>query len=272
MCIIYSSSIPTAYNASINQYGVDPGQYNQMNESMNNSTYSSDFQQSSYFPYSPMLSSMGGPLKPNYVGCMLKNTASNAIDPLTPAEETHNSSSEIVDLDTKEIKTVETDIDMTKNMSNLSKSDNETNKSLTTTSTTSSTTENPDGDSKTETENGNSSIVGSNVNPSEAVDGDQRRSCDKIVYDWATKLMKKYEPGLMINSPKMVIFFCILNESIRIGDRVLLFSQSLLTLNLIEKFLHLNQVPGDEGNSCWTYNKHYFRRFMKISFSNLYFY
>lgn len=242
----------------MNQFGSDVAHgYNPSAEAMNGTTYTNDFQQSSYFSYSPMLAAMGsGPLKPNYVGCMLKSSGASASDPLTPAEETLNSSSEIVDLDTKEIKTVETDIDMTKSMASLAKNENDI-KSAAATATTPTSSDKMDGDHKIETDNckpGLASFI------PEAGDVDQRRTCDKIVYDWAAKLMKKYEPGMMVNSPKMVIFFCILNESIRIGDRVLLFSQSLLTLNLIEKFLQLNPVPGDEAGSCWTYNHHYFRK------------
>lgn len=254
--ITFSVSIPTAYNASINQFGVDAAHaYNgSSNEAMNGAAYSNDFQQSSYFSYSPMLAAMGsGPLKPNYVGCMLKNSGGHATDPLTPAEDALNSSSEIVDLDTKEIKTVETDIDMTKSMASLATNESDAKSAA----TTATSTDNMDGESKVEADNCKPGLAAAIP---DAGDADQRRTCDKIVYDWAAKLMKKYEPGLMVNSPKMVIFFCILNESIRIGDRVLLFSQSLLTLNLIEKFLQLNQVPGDEAGSCWTYNHHYFRK------------
>lgn len=239
--------------------------YNASNEAMNGANnYNNDYQQSSYFSYSPMLTAMGGgPLKPNYVCCMVKNSGGGQVaDALAPAEETLNSSSEIVDLDTKEIKTVETDIDMTKSMANMAKPEND-NKSAgaaeTAANTSSSSNEMADGDHKLETDHSTQGLT-SHI-PDVGGDADQRRTCDKIVYDWAAKLMKKYEPGLMLNSPKMVIFFCILNESIRIGDRVLLFSQSLLTLNLIEKFLHLNRVPGDEVGNCWTYNQHYFRKF-----------
>ncbi|XP_035785404.1 uncharacterized protein LOC118463145 [Anopheles albimanus] len=82
-------------------------------------------------------------------------------------------------------------------------------------------------------------------------------SKDEIPYEWAFELMKGYIPDLLETSPKMEIFFCILEESIRLGDRLLVFSQSLLTLNLIERFLQRNKIPGTESN--WSRNISYFR-------------
>lgn len=78
-----------------------------------------------------------------------------------------------------------------------------------------------------------------------------------IPYDWATELMKDYVPNLVENSAKFVVFFSILEESIREGDRLLLFSQSLLTLNILEKFLQRNKVPLTEN--AWAKNVNYFR-------------
>ena len=82
---------------------------------------------------------------------------------------------------------------------------------------------------------------------------------DGIPYDWAVELMKGYLPDLIENSPKMEVFFCILEESIKLGDRILLFSQSLLTLNLIEKFLQKSKIYGTEN--YWTKNLNYFRKY-----------
>lgn len=56
----------------------------------------------------------------------------------------------------------------------------------------------------------------------------------------------------------MQILFCIINESIAVGDRLLVFSQSLITLDLIEQFLQMNGVPGETQN--WVKNLHYFRK------------
>lgn len=80
---------------------------------------------------------------------------------------------------------------------------------------------------------------------------------DGIPYDWAVELMKDYVWDMLESSPKIEIFFCILNESIRLGDRILVFSQSLLTLNLMERFLTRSKIPNSE--LCWKKNESYFR-------------
>ena len=67
---------------------------------------------------------------------------------------------------------------------------------------------------------------------------------DEICYDWSNDLMSDYVPCLMENSTKFQVFFSILEETIKAGDRLLLFSQSLLTLNLLEEFLQSKTIPG----------------------------
>ncbi|XP_045475499.1 uncharacterized protein LOC123681257 isoform X2 [Harmonia axyridis] len=78
-----------------------------------------------------------------------------------------------------------------------------------------------------------------------------------IPYDWALELLKDYIPGCIENSAKMEILFCIIKESISLGDRLLVFSQSLITLDLIEQFLQASLVPGDTVN--WCKNVSYYR-------------
>ena len=56
-----------------------------------------------------------------------------------------------------------------------------------------------------------------------------------------------YIPGDIQNAAKTQIFFTILEESIRIGDKMLVFSQSLYTLDLLEEFLKQRFIPG----ICW---------------------
>ncbi|XP_017875350.1 uncharacterized protein LOC108622159 isoform X2 [Ceratina calcarata] len=81
-----------------------------------------------------------------------------------------------------------------------------------------------------------------------------------IPYDWATELMKGYVPGLIDASAKMTLFFCILEEAIKLGDRVLAFSQSLFTLNLIEDFLARNSLKHPDGQTdAWIKNVNYYR-------------
>lgn len=81
-----------------------------------------------------------------------------------------------------------------------------------------------------------------------------------IPYDWATDLMKGYVPGLIDASAKMSIFFCILEEAVRLGDRILAFSQSLFTLNLVEDFLARNSLKHEDGRvEDWAKNVNYYR-------------
>lgn len=63
-------------------------------------------------------------------------------------------------------------------------------------------------------------------------------------------------------SAKMSLLFAIVEESVRIGDRVLLFSQSLFTLDLIEEFLQRNKIPGKDEN--WCRNCDYYRKLNSI--------
>lgn len=84
------------------------------------------------------------------------------------------------------------------------------------------------------------------------------KKAEEVTYDWAAELLKDYIPGVIENSAKMELFFYILNESIKMGDRILLFSQSLFTLNLIEDFLERNYIPGT--NCLWERNTSYYRK------------
>ena len=58
--------------------------------------------------------------------------------------------------------------------------------------------------------------------------------------------MNDYVPDVLENSAKFSIFFAILDETIRVGDRILLFSQSLFTLGLLEQFLQERCLPDTE--------------------------
>lgn len=91
---------------------------------------------------------------------------------------------------------------------------------------------------------------------------DKDKDKDEIPYEWAFELMKGYIPDLLESSPKMEIFFYILNESIKLGDRMLVFSQSLLTLNLIERFLQKSKIPGTENH--WGKNTSYYRKCYRL--------
>lgn len=201
-----------------------------------------------YFPYQSVTDNIESLSKPNYVGMVPQR-----------AEETPNEtnegggSSQIVDLDTKEIKTVETDIDMT--LCPVIK--NETlqgdNKSLLT-NTSGDRTGITSVDSLIE----DVKLLTSANSMGHEKDVGKVKTDEATLHEWAIDLMKKYRPGLVENSPKMEIFFCILNESVRLGDRVLLFSQSLLTLNLIEAFLQMTRMP--DSDMFWGRGLSYFRK------------
>ena len=72
-------------------------------------------------------------------------------------------------------------------------------------------------------------------------------------------MMKDYMPGVLEHGGKMNILFTLIDESIGIGDKILVFSQSLLTLNLMEELLAKRDVPGTEER--WTKNRNYFSKF-----------
>lgn len=74
------------------------------------------------------------------------------------------------------------------------------------------------------------------------------------------EFFKDYTPGKIEASAKTLIFFCMLEEIVQLGDRLLLFSQSLFTLDLIEDFLQMFNIPGTEEK--WARNKSYFRKYI----------
>lgn len=80
---------------------------------------------------------------------------------------------------------------------------------------------------------------------------------EEMTFEWAENLFKDYIPGQLGNSAKFQIFFKILEETLKARDRLLVFSQSLFTLSLLEEFLQKSYIPGTfEG---WTKNRSYFR-------------
>lgn len=64
-----------------------------------------------------------------------------------------------------------------------------------------------------------------------------------------------YIEGLLQSSPKLELCLEILKECVKEGDKVVIFSQSLDALNLIEKFLKVSK------DFKWQKNWNYFRRF-----------
>ncbi|XP_078595278.1 helicase ARIP4-like isoform X2 [Branchiostoma floridae x Branchiostoma japonicum] len=84
-------------------------------------------------------------------------------------------------------------------------------------------------------------------------------------YNWAEDCMKDYTPGVLENGGKMLLLFKIIEQSIRGGDKLLVYSQSLNTLSLIEEFLAKTPMPEPPNGFPhniplrWAKNKTYYR-------------
>ncbi|XP_061899142.1 helicase ARIP4-like isoform X2 [Entelurus aequoreus] len=92
----------------------------------------------------------------------------------------------------------------------------------------------------------------------------QDRSNQVVTYEWAKEIMSNYRVGLLENSAKMVLLFHLIDESVRRGDKMLVFSQSLSTLTVIEDFLSKRPIPSDVAaadsqNPSWVRNLNYYR-------------
>ncbi|XP_044066730.1 helicase ARIP4-like isoform X4 [Siniperca chuatsi] len=94
----------------------------------------------------------------------------------------------------------------------------------------------------------------------------QEKANQVITYEWAKDIMCDYKPGILENSAKMVLLFHLIEESIKKGDKLLIFSQSLSTLTVIEDFMAKRPVPPspnassrDRPNQNWVRNHNYYR-------------
>ncbi|KAL0977763.1 hypothetical protein UPYG_G00160910 [Umbra pygmaea] len=94
----------------------------------------------------------------------------------------------------------------------------------------------------------------------------QERANQVITYEWAKMIMNNYQTGLLENSAKMVLLFYLIDESVTRGDKILVFSQSLSTLTVIEDFLSRRPMPVGRGtqdnqdqNQTWVRNLNYYR-------------
>ncbi|XP_071960483.1 helicase ARIP4-like [Antedon mediterranea] len=85
-----------------------------------------------------------------------------------------------------------------------------------------------------------------------------------ISFEWARDIMKNYQPLKLSYGSKMILLMKIVEDSIKLGDKLLVFSQSLGTLSLIEKFLGQRTIPKppnatDDMPTKWQRNHSYFR-------------
>jgi len=92
---------------------------------------------------------------------------------------------------------------------------------------------------------------------SESSGGGHFAKKEEINYEWAQGMFNDYSPGEVDNSNKLVIFLGILEESLLCDDRILLFSQSLFTLNLIEEFLKQKKITNEQAP--WVNGETYYR-------------
>jgi RAD54-like protein 2 len=61
---------------------------------------------------------------------------------------------------------------------------------------------------------------------------------EALSLDWALPVFENYEPGVLENGVKFEILFEIIKETVAVKDKLLIFSQTLLSLDLIESFFH----------------------------------
>ncbi|XP_049893297.1 helicase ARIP4 [Epinephelus moara] len=92
----------------------------------------------------------------------------------------------------------------------------------------------------------------------------QDRANQVITYEWAKDIMSNYRTGVLENSAKMILLFHLIDESVRRGDKILVFSQSLSTLTVIEDFLSKRPMPtgiasSDTQSQNWVRNLNYYR-------------
>ncbi|XP_030583540.1 helicase ARIP4-like [Archocentrus centrarchus] len=92
----------------------------------------------------------------------------------------------------------------------------------------------------------------------------QDRANQVITYEWAKDIMSNYQTGVLENSAKMVLLFHLIDESVRRRDKILVFSQSLSTLTVIEDFLSKRPMPQgiastDGQSQNWVRNLNYYR-------------
>ncbi|TKS71380.1 Helicase ARIP4 [Collichthys lucidus] len=92
----------------------------------------------------------------------------------------------------------------------------------------------------------------------------QDRANQVITYEWAKDIMSNYQTGVLENSAKMLLLFHLIDESVRRRDKILVFSQSLSTLTVIEDFLSKRPMPtgiasSDTKSQTWVRNLNYYR-------------
>uniref|UniRef100_A0A3Q3XCG8 Uncharacterized protein n=1 Tax=Mola mola TaxID=94237 RepID=A0A3Q3XCG8_MOLML len=100
-------------------------------------------------------------------------------------------------------------------------------------------------------------------NPVPTLNTSQEKANQVITYEWAKDIMSDYHTGVLQNSAKMVLLFHLIDESVRKRDKILVFSQSLSTLTVIEDFLSKRPMPtgvvSESKSQTWVRNLNYYR-------------
>lgn len=78
-----------------------------------------------------------------------------------------------------------------------------------------------------------------------------RSGSEALSLDWALPIFENYEPGILENGVKFEILFEIIKESVAANDKLLIFSQTLLSLDLVEGFF--------QQRFNWNKNGQYYR-------------
>ncbi len=74
----------------------------------------------------------------------------------------------------------------------------------------------------------------------------------------ANSILNSYICSQLVNGIKFQVALTILDLCAEIGDKVLIFSQSLLSLNKLEEFLSQRSIPNTDQK--WEKNINYYRK------------
>ncbi|XP_054899513.1 transcriptional regulator ATRX-like [Poeciliopsis prolifica] len=114
--------------------------------------------------------------------------------------------------------------------------------------------------------NGHSTVSTAGPQTVRVVEGEKSSGssrCQNPVEAWYRHLLSESDARIMEHSGKMVLLFEILRMAENLDDKVLVFSQSLISLNLIEDFLAASHKARDPLSSIkegsWIKNVDYYR-------------
>nr|CDJ84646.1 SNF2-related and DNA RNA helicase domain containing protein [Haemonchus contortus] len=80
-----------------------------------------------------------------------------------------------------------------------------------------------------------------------------------LQYDWAEIAMASYKTGNIENGYKMVLAMELLDACVKIGEKMLIFSQNLTALDLIESYLSRRPLKTPTETTSWMKSINYFR-------------